>query len=295
MFNFNFVPPPLQEFLRGLGCRAPPPLIGANRKCRGPVFLLLAVKSRPGNFAQRQAVRETWGREEEGGARGGGVQRVFLLGGPGPDDPRLHRLLEAESGFHGDLLQWDFRDSLLNLTLKLQAFLGWAGRRCAHAAFVFSGDDDVFVNTPAMLGYLRAIDAIGGRRAAQLYAGHVIHSASPLRDARSKYYVPASFFQGGYPPYAGGGGFLFSGALLMPLIFASRALPLFPIDDVFVGMCFRALDVAPEAHPGFRTFDVRAEDRENLCVHKQLMLIHRRTPQEIQRMWRGINSPLLNC
>uniref|UniRef100_A0A3P8T842 Hexosyltransferase n=1 Tax=Amphiprion percula TaxID=161767 RepID=A0A3P8T842_AMPPE len=287
MHDFTTYPVLFQTFLQGMKCRSPPVLID-QPNCN-KTFLLLAVKSTPGNFEQRQAVRETWGR---GGVYPGGlrVRLVFVLGSSPLEDPDLTPLLAFEAKHYGDLLQWDFRESLLNLTLKMNVLLQWARKSCAHASFIFSGDDDVFVNTPALLRYLQSLEA---SKASRLYVGHVISSATPLRDPKSKYFIPLSFYDGPYPTYAGGGGFLISGELLQPLHSVLRIVPFFPIDDVYIAMCFKALGVSPEAHAGFQTFDVKEQDRENLCVHKDHLLIHRRSPRQMKKLWKGIHSPLL--
>ncbi|XP_049432988.1 N-acetyllactosaminide beta-1,3-N-acetylglucosaminyltransferase 2 [Epinephelus fuscoguttatus] len=286
-----------QDFLQGMNCRSPPVLLNQPNKCfskgKGDnrTFLLIAIKSSPGNFERRQAVRETWGREGvyQSGLR---VRTVFLVGSSPLEDPDLSPLLSFEARYFGDILQWDFHESFLNLTLKVNTFLQWALKYCPHASFVFSGDDDVFVNTPALISYLHSLEP---SKASRLYVGHVISTANPLRDPKSKYYIPLSFYEGPYPAYAGGGGFLISGALLQPFHSVSRIIPFFPIDDVYAGMCLKAMGVSPEANAGFQTFDIKEEDRENLCVHKDLILIHQRSPQQVKKLWRGIHSPLLTC
>ncbi|XP_056229873.1 N-acetyllactosaminide beta-1,3-N-acetylglucosaminyltransferase 2 [Seriola aureovittata] len=296
--DFMAYPALFKDFVQGMNCRSSPVLINQPNKCissegegANQTFLLFAIKSAPGNFERRQAVRETWGRE---GVyhRGLRVRRVFLLGNSPLDDPDLGPLLSFEAKHFGDLLQWDFQESLLNLTLKMNMFLQWTLKHCPHVSFVFSGDDDVFVNTQVLLSYLLSLK---GSKASQLYVGHVISTANPLRDPNIKYYIPLSFYDGPYPAYAGGGGFLISGVLLQPLYSVSRVIPFFPIDDVYTGMCTKALGVSPEAHAGFQTFDIKEQDRENLCVHKELILIHQRSPPQMKKLWKGIHSPLLTC
>ncbi|KAI3353640.1 hypothetical protein L3Q82_004891 [Scortum barcoo] len=260
--DFASYPVLFQDFLQGMNCRSPPILINQPNKCisgrrkgDNQTFLLFAIKSTPGNFERRQAVRETWGQEGkyQNGLR---VRTVFLLGSSPLDDPDLGPLLSFEAQNFRDLLQWDFHESLLNLTLKMNMFLEWTMKHCPRVSFVFSGDDDVFVNTPVLLSYLQSLEPL---KASKLYVGHVISTANPLRDPKSKYYIPLSFYDGPYPAYTGGGGFLISGALLQPLHSVSRVIPFFPIDDVYTGMCFKALEVSAEGHAGFQTFDVRTK------------------------------------
>ncbi|XP_077578095.1 N-acetyllactosaminide beta-1,3-N-acetylglucosaminyltransferase 2 [Stigmatopora nigra] len=290
--NLASYPLLLQNFLRGMKCRSPPILLDQPDKCQGnATFLLFAIKSAPANFEQRQAVRDTWGRERLHGA-GQHVRTVFLLGTASSDDPDLSVLVRFEAEHYGDIVQADFHESLFNLSLKMNVFLRWTLDRCPRAAFIFNGDDDVLVNTPALLSYLRSLDP---SKAKHLYVGQVIKTARPLRDPKSKYFIPASFYEGHYPAYAGGGGFVVSGKLLRPLYSTCRVIPFFPIDDVYVAMCFSALGLAPQAHYGFKTFDIPEVDRENLCAYKKLILVHRRSPKQLKKIWRGIHSPLLTC
>ncbi|KAJ7990135.1 hypothetical protein DPEC_G00297190 [Dallia pectoralis] len=292
--DFSQYPELHKIFIRGMDCRDPPILIDQPEKCRsngGKTFLLFAIKSTPRNFEQRQTVRETWGREAvySGWVK---VRTVFLLGTTTQDDPNLSRLLAFEGRLYGDLLQWNFQDSFFNLTLKEHAFYRWALARCPNVSFIFKGDDDVFANTKAILAYLQSLEP---DKASKLYLGQALISASPLRDSKSKYYIPESFYEGGYPAYTGGGGYLFSGSLIGQLYGVTVLLPFFPIDDVYTGMCFSALGIVPEKHDGFQTFDIREQDRANVCVHRNLLLVHKRSPREIMQLWRDIKNPLLLC
>lgn len=298
MHDFSSYPILFQTFVQGMSCRTPPVLIHQPNKCTSgegkahtDTFLLFAIKSTPKHFERRQVVRETWGQE---GVYQNGLQvrLVFLLGNSKPDDPDLSSLVSYEAKHFGDILQWDFEESLLNLTLKMNMLFQWTLKSCPNISFVFSGDDDVFVNTHALLSYLQSLEP---SKASQLYVGHVIKDASPLRDPNNKYYIPLSFYDGPYPGYAGGGGFVISGTLLQPLYSLARVIPFFPIDDVYMGMCFKALGISPEAHGGFQTFDIDPKDRENLCVHKGLFLIHRRSPRQLKKLWKGIQSSFLTC
>ncbi|MED6240424.1 hypothetical protein ATANTOWER_020893 [Ataeniobius toweri] len=289
--DFDSYPPLFQTFLKGMDCRSPPILFNQPFKCNNQTFLLFAIKSSPANFERRQAVRDTWGREGvyQNGRR---VRLVFFLGSYPPDDPNLGALLSFEAKHYGDIVEWDFHDSFLNLTLKMDMVLQWIVRNCPQVSFIFSGDDDIFVNTAGLISYLESLDA---SKSSRLYVGQVISTASPHRNPQNKYYIPLTFYSGPYPAYAGGGGFVISGELMQSLSFVSKLFPLFPIDDVYMGMCMKALGINPKWHQGFQTFDVKREDRENICVHKSHLLIHQRSPREMEKMWKAIHSPLLSC
>lgn len=286
------------QFVLRRHCRYFPLRINHPEKCaRGHVHLLIVVKSVIEQHDRREAVRQTWGREHE--TESGSVRTVFLLGSAaaGKDARNLQRLLELEDRLYGDILQWDFMDTFFNLTLKEVNFLKWFNTYCPRTRFIFKGDDDVFVNARNLLQLLRF--RAEERRDARLFVGDIISKAGPIRNRQSKYYIPKELYDRPYPPYAGGGGFLMSGAVARGLFAASEAVQLYPIDDVFLGMCLQRLGVAPEAHAGFRTFGVTRRrlspmNREP-CFYQQLIVVHKLSAHELLRMWNVTHEDGLVC
>lgn len=292
ILDYNILPQRFQDFLLHMRCRTYPMLINQPGICDGKPFLLLAVKSLIPHFDRRQAIRETWGRAGVFGNRI--VVTVFLLGSTSQVDnfPDLQEMLGHEAKLHKDLLQWDYRDSFFNLTLKEVLFLEWFSRHCPQAQFVLKGDDDVFVNTLRVIDILVSMSEDDTK---DLFIGDVISNAGPHRDSKLKYFIPQSVFEGQYPPYAGGGGYLLSGDLAARLSNISQQVVLYPIDDVYTGMCLKKLGLAPEKHNGFRTFDIEERFRNNPCIYRNLVLVHSRSPQEILEIWPWIVHPELDC
>lgn len=290
--DYNSLPRRFQDFLLHMRCRTYPMLINQPHVCDESPFLLLAVKSLIPHFDRRQAIRETWGRA--GLLANRTVVTVFLLGNTLPSDnfPDLLGMLGHEAKLHNDLLQWDYRDSFFNLTLKEVLFLEWFSKHCPQARYVLKGDDDVFVNT---LGVIDLLEGLSDNKAKDLFIGDVISNAGPHRNEKLKYFIPESVFVGQYPPYAGGGGYLLSGELALRLYNASQQVVLFPIDDVYTGMCMRKLGLAPTKHSGFKTFDIDKKYRSSPCIYRNLVLVHSRTPQEILEIWPWIVHPELDC
>lgn len=285
------------QFVLRRHCRYFPLRINHPEKCSGHVHLLIVVKSVIEQHDRREAVRQTWGREHESAQ--GSVRTVFLLGSAatGKDARNLQRLLELEDRVYGDILQWDFMDTFFNLTLKEVNFLKWFNTFCPHTRFVFKGDDDVFMNTHNLLQLIRF--RTEEQRDKRLFVGDVISKAGPIRNRQSKYYIPKELFDKKYPPYAGGGGFLMSGALARGLFGASESVQLYPIDDVFLGMCLQRVGATPEPHAGFRTFGVTRRrlspmNREP-CFYKQLIVVHKLSAHELLRMWNVTHQDNLVC
>ncbi|KAG9351573.1 hypothetical protein JZ751_022824 [Albula glossodonta] len=313
--DFNTLPEQMQDFVLSMHCTNYPLLTDQPGVCgrdgqeaQAPM-LLLAIKSETGNFENRQAIRQTWGQagwvKGEFGGKGGLVRTVFLLGKQDPSMglyPDLGHLLELEKSRHKDILQWDFRDTFFNLTLKDVLFWRWFSRRCPHAHFVFKGDDDVFVRTRSLLDFLHQQEEVLEKtgpnekeRMRNLLVGDVIANAVPNRQPSTKYYVPESFYKGVYPVYTGGGGVVYSGALALRLEQVSKRVHLFPIDDVYLGMCLHRLGVSPIHHPGFLTFDLPGTEKERPCAYHSVILVHKRSPKEMLRLWSALQTPPPVC
>lgn len=290
--DYNSLPDRFKDFLLYMRCRSYSVMVDQPDLCQEPPFLLLAVKSLAPHFDRRQAIRQSWGRA--GLMANQTVVTMFLLGNTTADDhhPDLSGMLRYESERHKDIIQWDFRDSFFNLTVKEVLFLEWIQVRCAGARFIFKGDDDVFVNTHRILDFLKGLSE---PKAKDLFVGDVITNAGPHRDKKVKYFIPESMFVGTYPPYAGGGGYLYSGDVAARLYNVSQHVALYPIDDVYTGMCLRKLGLSPEKHKGFRTFNIEEKYRSNPCAYRSLMLVHPRTPQEMIQIWSWLSNPSLTC
>uniref|UniRef100_A0A8C3RZN6 Hexosyltransferase n=1 Tax=Chelydra serpentina TaxID=8475 RepID=A0A8C3RZN6_CHESE len=275
-------------------------LINQPKKCLrtpGGPFLLIAIKSVVEDFDRREIVRKTWGRE--GLVNGVQIQRVFLLGIPKNKTALAtwEILVHQESLMYQDILLWDFLDTFFNLTLKEIHFLNWADEFCSSVKFIFKGDADVFVNVENIIDFLERHDP-----AEDLFVGDIIHNAHPIRVQKSKYYIPETMYGlGTYPLYAGGGGFLLSSSTMKKLFQACKEVELFPIDDVFLGMCLQRISLKPVLHEGFKTFGiVKPSAAPHLqtfdpCFYKDLMVVHSLKVAEIWLMWNLLHNPRLSC
>ncbi|XP_010896696.2 N-acetyllactosaminide beta-1,3-N-acetylglucosaminyltransferase 2 [Esox lucius] len=299
----------MQMFVRSLHVRDYPVLIqpanlcgSGPRKGQGP-FLLLAIKSQDLNFENRQVIRQTWGQAGRvAGETGEGrvVQRVFLLGKKDTElDVDVSELLQLESRHYGDILQWDFQDTFFNLTLKDVLLWDWLSAHCPQTQFIFKGDDDVLVRTAALLDYLQQQILQSGGPGSEgmkgFMVGDVIGAAIPNRVNSTKYFVPETFYKGLYPPYGGGGGVVYSGVLAMRLKRVSRRVHLYPIDDVYVGMCLHRLGVHPIHHPAFLTFDFPKKEMEKPCAYYTVLLVHKRSPAQVKKLWSEMRRNHSEC
>ncbi|XP_023653700.2 UDP-GlcNAc:betaGal beta-1,3-N-acetylglucosaminyltransferase 7-like [Paramormyrops kingsleyae] len=289
---FQALEPKFQHYVLYRHCRVFPMIINHPEKCEEDIHLLIVIKSIITQHDRRELIRKTWGKEQE--IDGKKVKTVFLLGAASKEEEMVNhqKLLEYEDHIFKDILQWDFLDSFYNLTLKETHFLKWFSKYCRNVQYVFKGDDDVFVNIPNIIEYLKESPT------ENLFAGDVMFMARPIRKKTNKYYIPRGLYnKSHYPPYAGGGGFVMDGSLARKLFEASKGVELYPIDDVFLGMCLARLRIKPVKHHAFKTFGLVRDKKSRLnkepCFFKSMIVVHKLLPPDLVKMWKRINSKLV--
>lgn len=282
-----------KKFLLYRHCRRFPMLINHPEKCKGDVFLLMVIKSVATQHDRREAIRKTWGKEQV--VDGKRIRTLFLLGRSANQEEKLHhqKLVEFENQIYGDILQWDFEDTFFNLTLKETHFLKWFHAYCPSVRYIFKGDDDIYVSISNMIEFLAQ-----GDHGKDLFVGDVIFKARPIRKKESKYYIPEALYNKTYyPPYAGGGGFIMDASLARRLHWVANTVELYPIDDVFLGMCLEVLEVVPVKHMAFKTFGLvkNKESKMNRepCFFRSMIVVHRLLPPDLMHMWNVVNSDLV--
>lgn len=263
-------------------------------KCRdGDVLLLLFVKTSPENFERRRAIRATWGNETYiQRSLGATVKVLFALGAirTKANEPSwtkrnaavFQEQLVEENDLHGDLIQQDFLDSFHNLTLKLILQFHWMHRRCAHARFFMTADDDIFVHMPNLVRYLGAASS---GDVADFWIGKVHRGAPPIRHKHSKYYVPLEMYQWPiYPDYTAGAAYVVSGEVAHRVYHATLTLNAsIYIDDVFMGICGNAIGVSPQDHVYFAG---EGKTPYHPCIYSQIMTSHGHV-EDIYELWQA--------
>lgn len=282
-----------KQFLLYRHCRYFPMTLNHPEKCAGEVYLLMVIKSVATQHDRREVIRKTWGKEQV--VDGKRIKTLFLLGKPSNEAERANhqKLVEYEDFIYKDILQWDFLDSFFNLTLKETHFLKWFHIYCPNVRYVFKGDDDVFVSVNNIFEYLQ-----NTKHGKNLFVGDVIFKAKPIRKKDNKYYIPLALYnKTHYPPYAGGGGFLMGGSLVSRLHWAANVLELYPIDDVFLGMCLEVLQITPTKHDAFKTFGLVKNKNSKLnrepCFFKNMIVVHKLLPSDLLHMWNLVNRDLV--
>ncbi|XP_043946563.1 N-acetyllactosaminide beta-1,3-N-acetylglucosaminyltransferase 3-like [Protopterus annectens] len=293
----------IKDFLKYKHCRNFPIIHDAPMKCGGSeqsdkIFLLLVIKSSPKFYTRRQTIRKTWGEERK--YEGVQIRLLFILGvhSDQKESKKLQQLLSIESKENGDILQWDFYDTFFNLTLKQVLFFAWLQQNCPHVNFLLNADDDVFVNSDAVVQYLLSLNGNKGDK--HLFVGQLVTVVFLETRKSSKYYVPEQVTsRRRFPPYCAGGGYLLSAFTARHIHKASLNVAFIPIDDIYIGMCLDWAGLKPELHVGIQTGDQKVpsnfQNSFDPCYYKELLVFHRFTPYEIFVMWKAIHDPDTKC
>ncbi|XP_077499689.1 beta-1,3-galactosyltransferase 5-like [Amblyomma americanum] len=243
--------------------------------CSGPrqrTFVLIVVMTSSTNFAQRNAIRRTWGQP----ARQRGYKVVFLLA-----RPQLKALqcdIVSEDSHYGDILQADFVDSYRKLTLKSITMVRWATAYCPNASLVLKIDDDMLLNVWGLVSRARELQGLKRTMWGLLYK-----KPMPHRDPRSKWYVSGSEYPNtSYPDFLGGPAYLVSGDSVSLLARGSCSVPFLHLEDVFLtGIVAEKVGVRRVRDEGilnyWRSFTP--------CEKPTILTSHGYTPDELSNAW----------
>lgn len=262
-----------------------------DEKSLDDVLLLLFVKSSPENFEQRQAIRDTWGNESFVWSQLGVNMRTVFVLGVHPDVGRRSSVQSAllqEDRAYGDLIQQNFLDTFHNLTAKLILQFHWGHDYCPQARFLMSADDDVFIHVPNLVKYLQELLS-RQPEAKDLWVGHVHRGAPPIRRKKSKYHVPNDLYPWpSYPDYTAGAGYVVSRDVAAKIYYATLMLnSSMYIDDVFMGICAKAMGVSPQEHV---YFSGEGKAPYHPCIYDHMITSHGHAT-DLRSLWQAATDP----
>ena len=208
-------------------------------------FLLILVSSSPSNIERRKDIRRTWGADNS--TRPQWKWKSYFLVAQTRDRNLSESLLHEGDAF-GDLIRADYFDDYWNQTLKIQMGFEWASRYC-NFSFLLKIDDDVFVNTNALLSNL----SNPSMPKYKLYMGLLWQKLPVRRYKGDKWEVTKEEYEPDfYPDYCPGFGFVLSFDVVHSFINLYQVVKPFKIDDVYVGMLAERAGVNGTNNDGFK-------------------------------------------
>lgn len=256
----------------------------------GTPFLVLVVPVAPANLEAREAIRQTWGSQSV--VQGEEVHTLFMLGiTEGDHAEQVQEQIKQENLKYGDLIQSNFLDSYLNLTIKTMVILDWLATRCSTAAYGMKIDSDMFLNIDNLVLMLKKPDI----PKENYLTGMLMFDRPVIRSKASKWYVPEELFPDStYPPYPLGMGYVFSNDLPGKLVEISERIKPFNIEDAYVGMCMKMLGLPLTSPPDPSQFKAYSSKYDR-CEYSTIITYILGTSEELIRYWTDLKRPEPPC
>jgi hypothetical protein len=197
-------------------------IVKIDQNCENSEVLIL-IHSAAYYFDRRQSMRKTWISE----AIKFNISVYFVVGEP--KDNETQNKLELESFKYKDLIQFGFKESYYNVTLKHIALLRWAQRKCLNTKYLMKADDDIIVNVRKLIENLNSFkNGINGILVPQKHVNRVVDS---------QWFVPQCIYPDEYyPDYVYGGAYIMTkdtgNSLTKALEHYSGVV--IDIDDIFI-------------------------------------------------------------
>ncbi|XP_071359589.1 beta-1,3-galactosyltransferase 2-like [Trachinotus anak] len=254
-------------------------------------FLVLMVPVAPSNVAARDAIRQMWGNEKI--VLGQLIETLFVLGLPGgADAEQQQEKLRQESQQHHDLIQSNFLDSYYNLTIKTMVMLEWLAAHCTTASYAMKVDSDVLVHVENLVKLL-----LDPSTAKQNYMTGLVWWHSPvLRNPFAKFYMPGDVIaEPEYPPYPLGMAYIMSLDLPGKILSVSPQIRPIYIEDAYLGMCLKRLDISPTNPPENTMFLVNPTHPLSGCSLSKVIATTTTSIQQMTGYWKRSREPEARC
>uniref|UniRef100_A0A672FPM9 Hexosyltransferase n=1 Tax=Salarias fasciatus TaxID=181472 RepID=A0A672FPM9_SALFA len=249
-------------------------------------FLVLMVPVSPDDVAARDAIRQTWGNNSL--VQGEVVVTLFMLGLSHRADAET---LKQENLQHMDLIQSDFLDTYLNLTIKTMVIMDWLATRCSEAAYAMKVDSDMFLNIDNLVIMLQK----PGIPRENYLTGMLMWNRPVIRWKFSKWYVSKAIFpESTYPTYTLGMGYVFSNDLPKKYVEISKSIKPFNIEDAYIGMCMKKLDLeltSPPVPSQFQAYN----SRYDRCEFSKVITYILDSPEQLLEYWTDLKKPGPPC
>ena len=240
-------------------------IINSSGVCRYTkrIDLLIVIFSSPQNKHQRNVIRGTWakGMNENNKTR---VRYIFLIGNSSYNDQ-----IRTENKMFGDLILQNFEDSYHNLTLKTLMGFEWGRKFCPQAAKIMKTDDDVFIHIPRILLLIGNVTHTTDLVYGDCYNNNKPVRDEPIKEHLRKFYTPYWRYPHHiYPPFCRGIGYIISAKNVDGVLSISSNIPFFEWEDVYIGLCLKALGSKVESVKTFVLY-IQPQNRSHCTNYRR--------------------------
>ena len=194
-------------------------------------LLVAMIITRVNDFNVRNSIRNSWASKKISNTK-----RFFIVGVSQKEE--INNLVQDENKRYDDILQANFLDTYRNLTDKTVMGIKWIANNC-DTKFVMKIDDDVIVNVPNLINYLKNTKFVESS-----FHCKTEFEVALIRDPNNKYHVTKNEWnEDFFPMYCDGPAYIFTGDLAIKLHKTTRYLPKISLEDAYVGTLASFLNV----------------------------------------------------
>ncbi|XP_077985539.1 beta-1,3-galactosyltransferase 9-like [Glandiceps talaboti] len=207
------------------------------------LHLFIMIMTKPENENFRTQIRSTWASQRA--LQSTGVDYAFVVGN---SSNALQSYIVDEAMKYLDIISGDFEDTFHNQTLKTVFALQWASKFCNNTNYLLKTGDDMFINVAKIMSFL----GNGLMEANGLVLGNVLRNTVPIRNPTNIYYTSIEIYPNNtYPEYPSGAAYMMSSDVVRKVYDASSNIPLFPWEDVYIGLVLRNLSIQTRQQSNF--------------------------------------------
>jgi hypothetical protein len=186
------------------------------------IFIHSSSTSSGKGFDRRQNTRNTWVLD----AIKYNISLFFVIAEP--KDDKTQKELESEALKYKDMIQFGFKDSYFNLTLKDIALIRWAHKKCLVTKYTLKADDDIIINIKELIR--------SSKNFKKGMTGLLYNKPPPDRKPSSDWFIPECIYSGdSYPVHLSGAAYVITNDVMESWIetLDHYSGPVIDIEDLF--------------------------------------------------------------
>ncbi|CAI9743212.1 beta-1,3-galactosyltransferase 1-like [Octopus vulgaris] len=210
----------------------------------GRIFIIYAIITMYSHFDRREILRKSFENiPSDSCARGVVIKHVFLFAKTG--NSTIESLIQKESEIYHDILQEDFKESYMNVSIKAIMAWKWVREFCANAEYVAMLNDESLVDHGRLVSWLGTDFSKGAREDHFALCYPVgLARAHHLDMERFRMLEPQKLYQGKfYPRYCHGFAYVAHIKVFNKLYLSALKNTHFMPTDVWIGILTEKLNL----------------------------------------------------
>lgn len=259
--------------------------------CSNDTYAVIGIPTSPNQLEQRVAIRQTFCSVKRVNEQN--LRCLFFMGSDSSSSSSsTHSSTHSSSSFstspselqyeqslYNDIIQFDFTNHFMNLTLLSILTFNWTSTLCPSISYFVRVDSDMFYNP-----FNHFSNTLSLTHSNSIF-GISIPNGKPNRNPSSRYFLSKDIYpKNSFPPYVSGCFVTVSGDLLGRIVTTSQMIgPIVYLDDVFLGLVAQKAKMKLQYYNEREAYFVNAPYTQSL--YHSLIASHRFSPSDLVATW----------